>query len=69
MKVWVFFEDGYWDVGDVGWQSFESRDAAAQFIAERLAKAEKPDAAKYLVVEGRELSIRLVEYATRIDLE
>ena len=69
MTVFVFYDDGQWDDGDVGWEDCGTREEAAKFIQERMAKAKKPDLSDYLVIEGKPLKITAVQVATRIQFE
>lgn len=66
--IFVFYNDDYADNCGVGLARFESRDHAAEFIAERMKTAQRPDKINYTVIEGRELSILPKEVATRIEL-
>jgi hypothetical protein len=68
MKFYVLYADGYYDDGNVGTHECNSAQEASDFISTRLAKAENPDVSHYRVIEGRELTIRPIQYATRIEI-
>lgn len=68
MNIFVFYSDGYYENGDVGFAEFATKNEAAAFIQRRMAAAEKPSLENYRVIEGREIKPLAVEFATRIDL-
>ena len=69
MQVFVYYHDDYADNGGVGIERFASRDEAASFITQRLARVQNPDTKRYTVIEGRVLTVNPVTFATRVNLE
>ena len=66
-KIFVYYDDGYYEEDGVGFQEFNSQKEAADFIAGRMAKAAKPNINQYTVIEGKKLRILQIEYATKLE--
>ena len=57
-KYFVYYDDGYYDNGDVGLKSFETVKEATNFIDERLNDASEPDLTNdYTLICGREIKL------------
>lgn len=68
MNVFVFYHDDYYEMGGVGFESFDSLGQAEGFIASRMANLKKPDCKGYRVVVGDELKVNAISYATKVEL-
>jgi hypothetical protein len=66
----VFYQDGYHENGDVGLERCDSMEAAEKFIADRIAAGarmgETRTILQYTVIEGRELKIQVLEFASKV---
>lgn len=68
MIYFVYYNDGYYENGDVGLKICNTRDEAEIFISERISQDSKRTIDMYVVIEGNQLDIRAVEVVTKVQL-
>lgn len=68
-KVFVYYDDGYYENGDVGFESFESRPEAENFVLGRMKLDEKASVDKYIVIEGIQLKLEVKEVVKGISIK
>lgn len=68
MKHFVYYSDGLYDDGDIGFEEFDTRMGAIGFIEKRINEKQE-SINSYRLIEGRELTLREVKFATRIEAE
>lgn len=72
--IYVYYHDGYYDNGDVGLESFNTRDEAEEFVSVRARTHPRSDgkprvlSESYTVIEGRELKMEAVEVVSQVRL-
>lgn len=68
LKIFVYYADGYFENGDVGFESFSSSEAAEAFISERMSKDPKRTLDMYTVIEGTERKLETIKVVTKVQL-
>jgi len=68
MKYFVLYEDDYCENGGHGWKNFPTKEEALRYIEMRIARSGR-DLDDYTLIEGKELTLRLVEVITKITAE
>ena len=68
-KVFVYYNDGYYENGDVGFKTFESRSEAENFVLGRMKLDEKASVDKYIVIEGIQLKLEVTEVVKGISIK
>ena len=66
MKFYVYYEDGYYDCGGVGFAIFDSKHEAMDFINERHLASKHQNTAHYRLFAGREIKLKGIEVVTRL---
>jgi len=67
MKWFVYYCDGYFDDGDVGFEEFDDELDAIKFIEERIAM-NKSSTENYKVVQGFLKNIEPVEVVSKVKI-
>lgn len=67
-SVFVFYNDGYAEDGDVGLSEFENIEQAADFIELRIASDSNRKLTDYKVIVGVEKNIEAVEMVKRVKI-
>ena len=66
-KFFLFYSYDYYENGGVGFESFDSKQEALQFINDRLkATNEVVTLSDWRLVQGQELSLKAVERITEV---
>lgn len=66
---YVYFSDGAWELGGVGFQSFDEKSLALNFIENRLKTSYKPNIGNYILIEGEQLQIESAEVVVKVKVK
>ena len=70
MKYYVYYSDDFWEMGGVGFESFESKSDALMFVQMRYDDSAggsgKASLDNYILIEGKRLELSAAEVVTKI---
>ena len=68
-QVFVYFNDGYPENGDIGLHVCETREQAETFITERMVADTDRNLSMYVIIEGIQLQPFTINVVTKIVLK
>ena len=67
MNFFLFYDYGHWENGEVGFESFDTKQEALQFINDRLkATNESVPLSAWKLIKGQQLDLEVVERITEV---
>jgi hypothetical protein len=67
VKYFVYYNDGCYENGDVGFNEFDNIDTALNFISERISADSSREISDYALIEGKERKLKAVQLITKIE--
>lgn len=72
MAYFIYYNDGYFDAGDVGFKAVKTKQKASEFIEHRISQVVKEgrdsNINSYTVIKGKECRIMPKVYASKIEI-
>ena len=65
----VFYNDGHYENGGVGFEAFDDSDSVSEFILSRMAQDNERSIDNYTVVYGKQIDIEITEVVSKIKLQ